>query len=147
MVERPREGKNQHAFCLSVGREYPYDVRVLPRTAFSISAAVDEKAPVACGRNLGGRSATGDVLIFHDADVWLPRSFFQRFIKEFECRRLDIVCDAPDGVGTPGRVRRLGHPLFRYCKHDPIALPRRASRGNSGGESGTGNGGLTSDRD
>jgi len=24
-----RGGKNQHAFCLSVGREYPYDVRVL----------------------------------------------------------------------------------------------------------------------
>ena len=24
-----REGKSQHAFCLSVGREYPYDVRVL----------------------------------------------------------------------------------------------------------------------
>ncbi len=24
-----REGKDQHAFCLSVGREYPYDVRVL----------------------------------------------------------------------------------------------------------------------
>jgi peptidyl-dipeptidase A len=24
-----REGKNQHAFCLSVSREYPYDVRVL----------------------------------------------------------------------------------------------------------------------
>lgn len=24
-----REGKNQHAFCLGVGREYPYDVRVL----------------------------------------------------------------------------------------------------------------------
>jgi peptidyl-dipeptidase A len=24
-----RPGKNQHAFCLSVGREYPYDVRVL----------------------------------------------------------------------------------------------------------------------
>jgi peptidyl-dipeptidase A len=24
-----REGKNQHGFCLAVGREYPYDVRVL----------------------------------------------------------------------------------------------------------------------
>jgi peptidyl-dipeptidase A len=24
-----RPGKNQHAFCLSIGREYPYDVRVL----------------------------------------------------------------------------------------------------------------------
>ena len=24
-----REGKSQHAFCLGVGREYPYDVRVL----------------------------------------------------------------------------------------------------------------------
>jgi peptidyl-dipeptidase A len=26
---RARAGKNQHAFCISIGREYPYDVRVL----------------------------------------------------------------------------------------------------------------------
>lgn len=26
---REREGKSQHAFCLGVGREYPYDVRIL----------------------------------------------------------------------------------------------------------------------
>ena len=35
--------------------------------------------PVACGRNLGGRSATGDVLIFLDADVRLHSDFFERF--------------------------------------------------------------------
>ncbi len=48
--------------------------------------------PVACGRNLGGRSATGDVLIFLDADVRLHGDFFERFLEEFEGRRLDIGC-------------------------------------------------------
>ena len=48
--------------------------------------------PVAVGRNLGGKSARGDVLIFLDADVRLERRFFEDFLKEFEDRRLDIAC-------------------------------------------------------
>ena len=48
--------------------------------------------PVAAGRNLGGRSASGDVLIFLDADVTLPKNFFESFLEEFEDRRLDIAC-------------------------------------------------------
>lgn len=48
--------------------------------------------PVAAGRNLGGRRARGDILIFLDADVRLPKGFFERFLKEFEERRLDVAC-------------------------------------------------------
>ena len=48
--------------------------------------------PVAAGRNLGGRRARGDVLIFLDTDVRLPAGFFERFRKEFEERRLDVAC-------------------------------------------------------
>jgi glycosyltransferase involved in cell wall biosynthesis len=49
-------------------------------------------APVAAGRNLGGRRARGDVLIFLDADVRLQRGFFEGFLEEFEDRRLDVAC-------------------------------------------------------
>lgn len=42
-------------------------------------------------RDLGGRSASGDVLIFLDADVRLPRDFFERFLEEFEHRQLDVA--------------------------------------------------------
>jgi glycosyltransferase involved in cell wall biosynthesis len=48
--------------------------------------------PVAAGRNLSGHSAHGDVLIFLDADVRLRRRFFERFLGEFEERRLDVAC-------------------------------------------------------
>ena len=48
--------------------------------------------PVACGRNVGGRSAAGDVLIFLDADVRLPGNFFERFLEEFEGQHLDVGC-------------------------------------------------------
>lgn len=48
--------------------------------------------PVAKGRNLGGRRARGDVLIFLDADVRLPERFFEGFLEEFERRRLDVAC-------------------------------------------------------
>jgi glycosyltransferase involved in cell wall biosynthesis len=48
--------------------------------------------PVACGRNLGGRSAKGNVLIFLDADVRLSGGFFEGFLEEFEGRHLDVAC-------------------------------------------------------
>ncbi|HZG63744.1 MAG TPA: glycosyltransferase, partial [Rubrobacteraceae bacterium] len=48
--------------------------------------------PVAAGRNLGGRRARGDVVIFLDADTRLPEEFFERFVGEFEMRRLDVAC-------------------------------------------------------
>jgi len=48
--------------------------------------------PVAMGRNLGGRSARGDLLIFLDADVRLPQGFLEGFLEEFEDRRLDVAC-------------------------------------------------------
>jgi glycosyltransferase involved in cell wall biosynthesis len=51
-----------------------------------------KKSLVACGGNLGGRSATGDVLIFLDPDVRLSGDLFERFLEEFEGRRLDVAC-------------------------------------------------------
>src|SRR5215208_7744413 len=48
--------------------------------------------PVAAGRNLGGWSASGDVLIFLDADVRLEKDFFEGFLEEFERRGLDVAC-------------------------------------------------------
>ena len=47
--------------------------------------------PVAKGRNLGGRRARGDTLVFLDADVRLEEDFFEGFLEEFERRRLDIA--------------------------------------------------------
>ena len=48
--------------------------------------------PVAKGRNLGGRRAGGDILVFLDADVRLPEGFFESLLEEFEKRRLDVAC-------------------------------------------------------
>jgi peptidyl-dipeptidase A len=41
----------------------------------------------------------------------------------------------------------LYDPFFQSCKHDPIPLPRPASRGNTGGEVGTDDGELSLGRD
>jgi peptidyl-dipeptidase A len=41
----------------------------------------------------------------------------------------------------------LYDPFFQSCKHDPVALPHQAARGNSGGASATGNGDLRSEED
>jgi glycosyltransferase involved in cell wall biosynthesis len=67
--------------------------------------------PVACGRNLGGRSTTGDVLIFLDADVRLPGDFFEGFLEDFEGRRLDVACPLYMPFRSTPAVERF-HALF-----------------------------------
>jgi glycosyltransferase involved in cell wall biosynthesis len=48
--------------------------------------------PVANQRNLGGRKASGDILIFLDADVRLSETFLEGFLERIEQRNLDIAC-------------------------------------------------------
>jgi glycosyltransferase involved in cell wall biosynthesis len=69
--------------------------------------------PVARGRNLGGRSATGDVLIFLDADVRLSGGFFERFLEEFEGRRLDVACPLYVPYSSTPAVEGF-HALFNF---------------------------------
>lgn len=59
---------------------------------FSGVVLLNGSPPVAKGRNLGGRRARGDVLVFLDADVRLEKGFFEGFLQEFERRRLDLAC-------------------------------------------------------
>jgi glycosyltransferase involved in cell wall biosynthesis len=48
--------------------------------------------PVANQRNLGGRKASGDILVFLDADVRLSETFIEDFLERIEQRNLDIAC-------------------------------------------------------
>ena len=43
-------------------------------------------------RNLGGRKASGDIVVFLDADVRLPETFLEDFLKRIEKRNLDVAC-------------------------------------------------------
>ena len=67
--------------------------------------------PVARGRNAGGRSASGDVLIFLDADARLPTTFFEEFLSDFERRRLDIACPLYFPYRSTRTIERF-HVLF-----------------------------------
>jgi glycosyltransferase involved in cell wall biosynthesis len=44
------------------------------------------------GRNAGAKVAKGDILVFLDADVQLPRNFLDNAISEFESRYLEVAC-------------------------------------------------------
>jgi glycosyltransferase involved in cell wall biosynthesis len=48
--------------------------------------------PVANQRNLGGWKASGDVLVFLDADIRLSETFLECLIERIEQRNLDIAC-------------------------------------------------------
>lgn len=62
-------------------------VKRFPRVDLLISAP-----PVANQRNLGGRKASGDILVFLDADVRLSETFIEGFLERIEQRNLDIAC-------------------------------------------------------
>jgi glycosyltransferase involved in cell wall biosynthesis len=78
---------------------------------FPFARLLEGRPPVACGRNLGGRSATGDVLIFLDADARLPERFFEGFLAEFERRGLDIACPHYAPHDSTPAIERF-HALF-----------------------------------
>lgn len=89
-------------------------VRVVER--FPGVVVISGSPPVAKGRNLGGRSAHGDILVFLDADVRLPKDLLQGLVEEFEDRRLDIACPAywPQGSATAARaVHAFFNVLFK----------------------------------
>jgi len=64
-------------------------VRIAGRSS---TVVLHGQRPVARGRNLGGYSATGDLIFFLDADTRLPQTFFEDFVFEVEQRRLDMAC-------------------------------------------------------
>lgn len=45
----------------------------------------------AVGRNKGAKKAKGDLLLFLDADVILPKDFFKRALEEFKKKNLDVA--------------------------------------------------------
>jgi len=59
---------------------------------FPFARLLEGEPPVACGRNLGGLSARGQALIFLDADIRLPETFFEVFLEQFEGRGLEVAC-------------------------------------------------------
>ena len=79
----------------SVARRFPF-VRVL-----------DGEPPVARGRNLGGYSAKGDLILFLDADTRLPRTFFEEFVSEVELRHLDVACPRYIPHGSTPTIRAI----------------------------------------
>lgn len=79
---------------------------------FSFVTLLEGRPPVAEGRNLGGFAASGEVVVFLDADVRLKDGFLEGLIREFEQRGLDVACPryVPQDGATP-TVRAL-HAFF-----------------------------------
>jgi glycosyltransferase involved in cell wall biosynthesis len=80
---------------------------------FPFARLPEATPPVACGRNLGGRSASGDVSIFLDADVRLSSDFFERFLEEFEHRQLNVACPLYVPYRSTRTVERF-HALINF---------------------------------
>ena len=87
------------------------DTTVAVARRFPFATILSATPPVANGRNVGGRAASGDVVFFIDADTRLHRAFFERFLRDFERRRLDIACPLYRPYDSTPAVQRF-HELF-----------------------------------
>ncbi len=89
-----------------------WDGTVSVARRFPFVTVLEGRPPVAKGRNLGGFSASGDVLVFLDADVRLTEGFLEGLVEEFEGRGLDVACPqyVPQDGSTP-TIRAL-HAFF-----------------------------------
>jgi glycosyltransferase involved in cell wall biosynthesis len=85
-----KQTKDADEITIVDGRSKDGTVSVVER--FSNVVLLIGSPPVACQRNLGGRKAKGDVVVFLDADVRLPETFLEDFLEGFERRQLDIAC-------------------------------------------------------
>jgi glycosyltransferase involved in cell wall biosynthesis len=82
--------------------------------------------PVARGRNLGGRSASGEVVVFLDADTRLPETFLERFVEDFSRRRLDVACPLYAPHDSTPTVERFHHAFNLLTRAFQGVLPSGA---------------------
>ncbi len=76
--------------------------------------------PVANQRNLGGRKASGDILVFLDADIRLSETFLEGFLERIEQRNLDIACP----LYMPYRSTLLIKTIHAYINVVFVALQK-----------------------
>lgn len=68
----------------------------------------------AIGRNKGAAAASGEIILFLDADVVLPDPWFlQLTLAEFEKRKLDIATCATDPISDK-KIDKVFHTAFNY---------------------------------
>lgn len=90
--------------------------------ARSYNCRVVEGGKPAEGRNKGARCAKGDLILFLDADLFLPSDFLQKNLREFRRRNLKIAsfCLRPLEKGSSY------HFLFNIFYNIPIFLTQKA---------------------
>jgi len=73
---------------------------------------ITEGGRPAYGRNKGAKEAAGNVLLFLDADVILPRFFLKKSLIEFKKRKLEIATFCLTPINKKNKLNKLSFDLF-----------------------------------
>lgn len=84
-----QELKSQYEI-IAVDAESTDATRMIAK-AYGCRVISSKRGSPAIARNAGAMASSGDILIFLDADVVLPKDFLRENLREFERRRLDVA--------------------------------------------------------
>ncbi len=74
----------------------------------NIKLVVEKKKGIGLARNSGAKKASGDILLFLDADVLMRKSFLKNCLNEFESRFLEV---------STARSEPMSHDFKDYMYH------------------------------
>ncbi|MCC7357421.1 glycosyltransferase [Candidatus Uhrbacteria bacterium] len=122
VIPTKNEEKNLPSLLHSIKAQTLSDVEIIVADAHStdqtrqiaesLGAKIIDGGMPGYGRNQGARYATGDIIIFFDADVYLPTNkFLEDCIAEMERKHLDIAtCRVKPMSRKP--IDKIGHEVY-----------------------------------
>jgi len=96
--------------------------------AESYGALVVEGGNPAKGRNQGAKQSRGELLIFIDADVILPKNLLSKTLHEFKERDLDIAGTLQEPIPIEKRFKNLEYKLYYSIANQWMTLMQNTKR-------------------
>jgi len=80
------------------------------------------------GRNRGAKASKGDLLLFIDADIIIPKGFLKQSVNEFYKRNLDIAGTQQKVILTGKRINDFQYNFFYWCANQWMKMMQNTKK-------------------
>jgi len=117
------KGEKEDLSSLPKNQGFEIDLEIIVADAGSTDKTIEIAKSYSCriakgglpgkGRNEGAKLARGDLLLFLDADLVLPKDFLRIFLKEFKDKNLDIASTDLEFISKK-KIYKIGAKLCNF---------------------------------